>query len=342
MKKFPDSRHSSLSLCVCVCKHGPATYMVTKAQSRAHTSDIKHTYGPLRPNYFKFTPWRKHYRSDTPTPRSRLAEALGNVEWAGCDWRRGGAMGGDARRRPRPAWAAPRTITAGRSSTTEWKKKEGRGRKEKKKREKRERGEGSELVRSFCGLQREVWSAATRIHTEPLEFLTTPNVCIWLAGKPRHPSAFLHSLRRSIQTRRGEAGSVQRRPDFAALSNFCAWNRNAPSLYSVRTGGTDNLWRVWSARTHERAVSFRKCSRSSATARGPHAEIHWWHEKRLILRRAEYSARWAWCHCARLQTSDALAGAHDVIARWKLGRAARVHGSARALGQTWIREILPE
>lgn len=83
-------------------------------------------------------------------------------------------MGGDARRRPRPAWAAPRTITAGRSSTTEWKKREGRGRKERKERTRRR----ERLVRSFCGLQREVWSAATRIHTEPLELLTTPNDCI--------------------------------------------------------------------------------------------------------------------------------------------------------------------
>ncbi len=89
-----------LYLCVCVCvwervcKHGPATYMVTKPQSRAHTSDIKHTYGPQRPIYLKFTPWRELYRSDTPTPRSRLAEALGNVEDAGCDWWRGGVTHG--------------------------------------------------------------------------------------------------------------------------------------------------------------------------------------------------------------------------------------------------------
>jgi len=32
VKKFPDSRHSFMCVyvCVCVCKHGPATYMVTK------------------------------------------------------------------------------------------------------------------------------------------------------------------------------------------------------------------------------------------------------------------------------------------------------------------------
>lgn len=64
-------------------------------------------------------------------------------------------MGGDARHRLRPTGTAPRTITAGRSSTTEW-KREGRERKEGKKREKRERGEGSELVRSFCGLKEEI------------------------------------------------------------------------------------------------------------------------------------------------------------------------------------------
>lgn len=45
-------------------------------------------------------------------------------------------MGGDARHRLRPTGTAPRTITAGRSSTTEW-KREGRERKEEKK-EKRE------------------------------------------------------------------------------------------------------------------------------------------------------------------------------------------------------------
>lgn len=129
-----------LYVCVCVCKHGPATYMVTKAQSRAHTSDIKHTYGPLRPNYFKFTLWGELCRFDTPTQRSWLAEALGNVDWACCDWRRGGMMGGDARRRLHPAGTAPRTITGGRSSTTEWKKREGRGRKEEKKKKKRKNG----------------------------------------------------------------------------------------------------------------------------------------------------------------------------------------------------------
>lgn len=46
-------------------------------------------------------------------------------------------MGGDARRRPRPAGAAPRIITAGRSSTTEWKKKGGKRKKGEKKRTRR-------------------------------------------------------------------------------------------------------------------------------------------------------------------------------------------------------------
>lgn len=49
---------------------------------------------------------------------------------------------------------------------TEWMKR-------KKGEKKTENEAKAELVRSFCGLKREVWR-----HTEPLELVTTPSVCI--------------------------------------------------------------------------------------------------------------------------------------------------------------------
>lgn len=150
--------------------------MVTKAQSRAHTSVIKHIHtGPCGSNYFKFTLWRELCRFITPTRRLWLAEALENAERAGCDWTRSGY----AQRRPRPPPGPhPEPLQQDGVQLLS-----GRGREEKERRKRKKR----KLVRSCCGLRKlKFGSAATRIHTESLEFLTTvlPNVCIWFAGKP--------------------------------------------------------------------------------------------------------------------------------------------------------------
>lgn len=152
--------------------------MVTEVASLAHTSDIKHTYGPLRPNYFNFSLWR-------------LLTALTRPLVA-CDWpklwkrRQSGILVAEKRRGavPLDTGSAHRDRTPNHYSGTEFKWASGRGREERKKGEKkREKWERSQLVRSCCGLKREVWSAATRIHIKSLEFLwhRTPSVCTWIS-----------------------------------------------------------------------------------------------------------------------------------------------------------------
>jgi len=132
VKKFPDSRHSFMCVCVCVCvcKHGPATYMVTKPKV-AHIPQSLNTHtGP----WLRLQLFQVHSLTRTlPLRHAHTPPVIGRSPW---ECRASGLWLDEGRWRAAqatpPTGTAPRTISAGRSSTTEW-KREGRERKEEKK-----------------------------------------------------------------------------------------------------------------------------------------------------------------------------------------------------------------